>query len=444
MYIFVVCMCMSNYSLNYCFLLCPYYLTLFFQLFMAFLWLILEVVVIFAYHNLTVLKDNEDVEKLFENYDSIITGSLPYSDVDNSSSLEAALTSSYPPYSSSTVESVTSGVLASSSSQPNLRVEWFEDNVDSISSLKKEEIETINCQKIVIDHNKLSQYYGQLPTSRLRRGVERSESVSDRMIESAERLIQSTSGSYANYAQPNDCTQITQDSADVRASSSNPSTPFSSRRPSVPDERTSLLGHIKQNYFRDEVVVLLGLAFISCFSQTVLETVVTPLAQKYYHFNEMDNSYIYLFAGIEVILIFSMIKYISRKVSDRCLIIFGLVILCVAMALPILFIPSAIPGETKTLPFFIITVVIDLIGIAIIVVCSSSLLSKLTSEDSQALFQGFRRSMCSLGCIMGPLWGGAFLFDIRLLFCIPLAVTALITVLFLVSYKKLEVERLEQ
>ncbi|GFQ88175.1 hypothetical protein TNCT_261091 [Trichonephila clavata] len=413
-------------------------------LLMAVLWLVLEIIVLFAYHNLTTLKDDEDVEKLFQNYNSIITGSIPYSDLDNLSTLEVAFTSSYPPYSgagTSNMDSLAPGALIYSSSQPNLQVEWLEDSNENINSLKKEEIETINCQRITADSNNFLKPE-KSPVKRVRNADDRAGSVSDRMIESAERFIQSTSGSYGNYLDENN-SQEKQDTTNTnsRISSTNPSTPYSDPVFSS-DEKTSLLGHIREDYFRDEIIVLLGLAFISCFAQTVLETIVTPLAQKYYNFTEMDNSFIYLFAGIEVIAVFSAIKYISRKVSDRALIIFGLITLSISMILPILYIPSAKHGETKTLIYFIVTIIVDLIGIATIVVCSSSLLSKLTSEDSQALFQGLRRSMVSLGCIMGPLWGGAFLFNIYFLFSIPLVVTVLITMLFLLSYRKLNVERL--
>lgn len=405
-------------------------------LLMALLWLLLEIIVFFGYYNLTSLKTDEDVEKLFENYNSIVTGSIPYSDLDAQSSLEIGITSSYPPYTSSTpsTDIASSGMMTYSSSQPNLQIEWLNDNADTFSTMKREEIESINCQRI-----HFAQFEKRKRSMKLQ---PRTRSISDRMIESAERLMQSTSGNYDNYYDNPDG----RDRAGTNnlGSSTNPSTPYDlSRPPSQPDEKTSLLGRMRQDYFRDEIIVLLGLSFISCFAQTVLETVVTPLAQKFYDFTENDNSYIYLAAGIEVILVFIALKYISKVASDRSLIIFGLITLCTAMVLPLVFIPYAIPGEIKTLYLFIISVVIDLIGIAVIIVCSSSLLSKLTGDDSQATFQGLRRSMGSLGCIMGPLWGGAFLFNTYFLFAVPLAVTILILILFLLSYRKLQVESLE-
>ncbi|XP_042901339.1 uncharacterized protein [Parasteatoda tepidariorum] len=410
-------------------------------LFMAFLWLCLEIIVLFCYTNLTTLKDNEEVEKLFENYNSGVTGSIPYAELDNQSTLEVAFTSSYPPYSGTVTpnqEGLAPPTISLSASQPNLHIEWLEDS-DVFPPLRREEIESIHCQAIVPDSEIIAEKQNKLRVKRLK-NLERQESVSDTMIESAERLILSSSGSYRKIVGEN--VEVSSESTTPKRSSSPRSTPYSSAPVSLPDETSHLLGHVRKDYFRDEIIVLLGLAFISCFAQTVLETVVTPLAQKYYNFTEMDNSYIYLVAGIEVILVYAVIKYASKQVSDRSFIIFGLFTLIVAMILPIIYVPSAVPGDNSTLYYFITTIVVDLIGIAIIVVCSASLLSKITDENSQALFQGFRRSMCSLGCIVGPIWGGAYLLHVYALFSIPLAVIVFITVLFVLSYKKFNIERL--
>lgn len=208
---------------------------------MALFWLVLEVVVFFGYYNLTSLKTDEDVEKLFQNYNSVVTGSIPYGDLDASSSLEVAITSSYPPYISSTptAEVVSSGMLAYSSSQPNLQVEWLNESAECFNTMKREEIESINCQKIY--HN------AQLENQRkLSKSQKRTRSISDRMIESAERLMQSTSGSYGNYYNENS-DGPDQESGNNQGSSTNPSTPHEFSRPtSLPDEKSSLLGRMRQ------------------------------------------------------------------------------------------------------------------------------------------------------------------------------------------------------
>lgn len=217
---------------------------------MAFLWLLLEFIVFFGYFNLTSLKNEEDVERLFENYNSAVNGSIPYGDLDASSSLEVAITSSYPPYvgSAPTTDIVPPGTLAYSSSHPNLQIEWLNDNTKHFSIMKREEIESIDCQNIYFN----SQLYEN--KKRFKKSQARVRSVSDRMIESAERLMQSTSGSYPNYY---DNTDMQDEESTNNPTSTNPSTPYDISRPtSLPDEKTSLLGRMRQGnyayiYFTD-------------------------------------------------------------------------------------------------------------------------------------------------------------------------------------------------
>lgn len=414
-------------------------------LFMAILWVLLDIVIMFGYFNLTSLKNEEDIEKLFDNFkspDSYVPENIPYyNDLDNSSSQEVFFTSSYPPACSSipVLRHSLSNSSIHSTSQPNIQAEWLQDNSEYFKIHSKEEIQVIKCQNLC--DNYLSPESSNLLSEKQQLKdkihVSRAGSVSDKMIESAERLIQSTSESWGNFY---DATSKDQPATPSRHSSGcNPDTPFDASAPcSTPNEKTSLLSPPSSGNLRDEIVVILCLTFISLFSQSVLETILTPVAQKYYGFNEMDNSWMFLLAGLEMFLVFGLLKVLSRMFSDRLLIIMGLLALITAMGLPIIFLPYAIPGENVTFPLFIATIAINMVGVGFLMVCASSLLSKLTDEDNQALYQGYMRSMGNLGYIMGPLWGGTFLHHHHLLFIIPLVIVILITVLFICSYKKLE------
>ncbi|XP_022247577.1 uncharacterized protein LOC106464177 [Limulus polyphemus] len=179
----------------------------------------------------------------------------------------------------------------------------------------------------------------------------------------------------------------------------------------------SLINPTKQKmyldeYIRDEVIVLLGMAFISSFCQTTLE----------------------------IILVFVVIRIISKRFSDRSMLLMGVSILCLALGWSLACLPTAKPNDKGSLPYLIVGIIIDLLGIPFLFVCSTSLLSKVTSNKNQALSQGLRRTMVSLGCIIGPLWGGALL-EPRfryILFAVPFAVCILITVMFLGSYRRLK------
>ncbi|XP_028449889.1 major facilitator superfamily domain-containing protein 8 isoform X2 [Perca flavescens] len=81
---------------------------------------------------------------------------------------------------------------------------------------------------------------------------------------------------------------------------------------------------------REEVVVLLTAQFITLFNQTALETMVTPLTQRHFSFGELGNSLMYSLCGVEVILGFFFVRWLSKKVADRAVLAVGLVICCTA------------------------------------------------------------------------------------------------------------------
>ena len=57
---------------------------------------------------------------------------------------------------------------------------------------------------------------------------------------------------------------------------------------------------------------------------------VTPLTQRYFGFGELANSLMYSLCGVEVILGFFFLRWLSRRVADRAMLAVGLVICCVA------------------------------------------------------------------------------------------------------------------
>lgn len=57
---------------------------------------------------------------------------------------------------------------------------------------------------------------------------------------------------------------------------------------------------------------------------------VTPLTQRYFSFGELGNSLMYSLCGVEVILGFFFVRWLSRKVADRVVLAVGLVICCTA------------------------------------------------------------------------------------------------------------------
>lgn len=70
------------------------------------------------------------------------------------------------------------------------------------------------------------------------------------------------------------------------------------------------------------------------------QTMVTPMTQRYFGFGELGNSLMYSLCGVEVILGFFFVRWLSRKVADRAVLAAGLVICSVACIWCLIFLCS--------------------------------------------------------------------------------------------------------
>uniref|UniRef100_A0A3P9NI33 Major facilitator superfamily domain containing 8-like 2 n=1 Tax=Poecilia reticulata TaxID=8081 RepID=A0A3P9NI33_POERE len=184
--------------------------------------------------------------------------------------------------------------------------------------------------------------------------------------------------------------------------------------------------HITE-FLREEVVVLLTAQFITLFNQTALETMVTPLTQRYFSFGELGNSLMYSLCGVEVIVGFFFVRWLSSKVADRVVLAVGLVICCTACIWCLVFLCKP-RGADLPLSAFIVGVFLQLLGLPFVAVSQVSLFSKVTAEKTQGFSQGVRRSVGGLATILGPLWAGGLTNNLYIMLGMMLALLAMITV----------------
>ncbi|XP_031150260.1 major facilitator superfamily domain-containing protein 8 [Sander lucioperca] len=195
---------------------------------------------------------------------------------------------------------------------------------------------------------------------------------------------------------------------------------------------------------REEVVVLLTAQFITLFNQTALETMVTPLTQRHFSFGELGNSLMYSVCGVEVILGFFFVRWLSRKVADRAVLAVGLVICCTACIWCLIFLCNPRGGYGWELSAFIIGVFLQLLGLPFVAVSQVSLFSKITAEKTQGFSQGIRRSVGGLATILGPLWAGGLTENLYVMLGMMLALLIMITIMTVLSYDRLTEPRAVQ
>ncbi|XP_040896496.1 uncharacterized protein mfsd8l1 [Toxotes jaculatrix] len=194
---------------------------------------------------------------------------------------------------------------------------------------------------------------------------------------------------------------------------------------------------ISREFLREEVVVLLAAQFITLFNQTALETMVTPLTQKYFGYGELENSVMYCLCGVEVVAGFLFVRWLSQRVAERVVLAIGLTICNISGVWCLIFLANPLGGFPWQLTEFIIGVFLQVLGLPFVAVAQVSLFSKVTAERTQGFSQGVRRSVGGLATILGPLWAGGLTDNIYIMMGVMMALLALLTMMLAFSYDRL-------
>lgn len=193
----------------------------------------------------------------------------------------------------------------------------------------------------------------------------------------------------------------------------------------------------KNELFRGEIVALIFLRFIGLFGQTCLEAVLTPMMMTFFNYSDFENSILYLLGGLELLVVSILMAIISKKVSDRSFIAFGIFISIATYVWMLIFIPRFQPGDRSNLVLFGVGFILDLIGIPILLDIALSLLTKLVRDEVQGLATGIRRFCSNIALLLGPLWGSGALPYLNTLFILPLALLIVAAIMFAHSYRSL-------
>ncbi|XP_004562038.1 major facilitator superfamily domain-containing protein 8 isoform X1 [Maylandia zebra] len=194
---------------------------------------------------------------------------------------------------------------------------------------------------------------------------------------------------------------------------------------------------ISREFLREEVIVLLAAQFVTFFNQTALETMVTPLTQKYFSFGELENSVMYFLGGVVVIAGFLFVRWLSRHVTERVILAIGLCMCNISCIWCLIFLAKPLGGFAWQLTEFIIGVFLQILGLPFVSVAQVSLFSKITAEKTQGFSQGIRRSVGGLATILGPLWAGGLTENMYVMMGMMTVLLVLLTMMLVYSYSRL-------
>ncbi|XP_038672023.1 major facilitator superfamily domain-containing protein 8-like isoform X1 [Scyliorhinus canicula] len=192
-----------------------------------------------------------------------------------------------------------------------------------------------------------------------------------------------------------------------------------------------------KEYLREEVVVVLTAQFITLFNQTALETMVTPITQKYFQFGELENSLMYCICGVEVIAGFFLVRWLSTRFTDRVILAVGLVMCNISCIWCLIFLANPKGSFAILLSEFVVGVFLQILGLPFVAVSQVSLFSKVTAEKTQGFSQGFRRSIGGLATILGPMWAGGLTNNLYVMLGVMMGLLTLLTIMMILSYSYL-------
>lgn len=190
----------------------------------------------------------------------------------------------------------------------------------------------------------------------------------------------------------------------------------------------------KKVVLHSSVGFLIVLFFFIIFSFSNIYGTYSLLGYKVFHFSDQQNGMLFGISGIVgVIIQAGLMRTISKKFSDRLIVLGGLVFTVIGLAL----IPY---GQNFTGEAIVISLMAIVTGILQPVI--PSMISKYSPEDQQGAILGVNQSISAFARVLGPLWGG---FSFHYLgYQFPFLTGAFFTLLILiVAYFKLDPEKMK-
>ncbi|CAG0901415.1 unnamed protein product [Darwinula stevensoni] len=158
-------------------------------------------------------------------------------------------------------------------------------------------------------------------------------------------------------------------------------------------------------------------------------TIIPPVMQTDFGLGNRENSYLYMATGGESLVVYVMVILLSKwRIQDRSMILCGSAVIVYALVHNLLLGLYLLPDTPDLLPYFVAGCMVMFAGVPAVCVCTMCLITKLVDRRAQGLLHGVRRACNSIGIVIGPLWGGGFVFEPLPLYILPLAFVLLYAV----------------
>ncbi|CAG0889835.1 unnamed protein product [Darwinula stevensoni] len=194
----------------------------------------------------------------------------------------------------------------------------------------------------------------------------------------------------------------------------------------------------RREFLKVSVIALLLSQMTAYLCQTLIETIIPPVMQIDFGLGNRENSYLYMATGGESLVIYVIVILASKwGIQERSMILCGSAVIVYALVHNLLLGLYLLPDTPDLLPYFVAGCMVMFAGVPAVCVCTMCLTTKLVDRRAQGLLHGVRRAYNSMGIVIGPLWGGGFVFEPIPLYILPLAFVLLYAIHYFVSALKL-------
>ncbi|XP_028400277.1 major facilitator superfamily domain-containing protein 8-like [Dendronephthya gigantea] len=204
------------------------------------------------------------------------------------------------------------------------------------------------------------------------------------------------------------------------------------RRPSIVDKLV-----LWKELLNEEVIVILMTQFIVFFELCSFEALFAPLMERLLGWQETRISYIYTAIGIESIIVYAIVGRVSKRIADRWLMVFGVLLESAVLILYVAVLAPAQPYDPTIFPTICVGTFGIVLGLPFLAAGGVSLYSKLTHERTQGFLQGVRRSFLGIGTILGALWGGSLFRHLYILLGVLVGLFIIAEIMMVLSFRRL-------